>query len=87
MSLPITTAIFSLVIGLGLVGLLGHAMQVPSIAPTLGTMLGLGVGIDYSLFVITRYRELLGRGPRHRGIDRPLGEPAPAARSSSPAAP
>ncbi len=62
MSLPITTAIFSLVIGLGLVGLFGHAIQIPSIAPTLGTMLGLGVGIDYSLFVITRYRELLAEG-------------------------
>jgi RND superfamily putative drug exporter len=62
MSLPITTAIFSLLIGLGLVGLLGNGVQIPSIAPTLGTMLGLGVGIDYSLFVITRYRELLKRG-------------------------
>lgn len=62
MSLPITTAIFSLAIGLGLLGLAGHAIQIPSIAPTLGTMLGLGVGIDYSLFVITRYRELLAEG-------------------------
>jgi len=62
MPLPILTAIFSLGTGLSLVGLLGHLMSVPSIAATLGTMLGLGVGIDYALFLITRHREFLARG-------------------------
>ena len=62
MPLPILTAIFSLGTGLSLVGLLGHVLSVPSIAATLGTMLGLGVGIDYALFLITRHKEFLERG-------------------------
>ncbi|CAN5611396.1 hypothetical protein BH10ACT11_BH10ACT11_02980 [soil metagenome] len=56
MSLPILTAILGLAVGLGVIGLLGHAITIPSIAPTLGTMIGLGVGIDYALFIVTRYR-------------------------------
>jgi RND superfamily putative drug exporter len=56
MSLPILTAIIGLSIGLSVIGLLGHAMTIPTIAPTLGTMIGLGVGIDYALFIVTRYR-------------------------------
>ena len=42
--------------GLSLIGLLGHLTTVPTIAPTLATMIGLGVGIDYALFLVTRYR-------------------------------
>jgi len=62
MPLPIVTAGFGLAVGLSLVGLLGHLIDVPSIAATLGTMLGLGVGIDYALFIITRYRGFLAEG-------------------------
>jgi RND superfamily putative drug exporter len=62
MSLPITTAILGLLTGLSLIALLGHVVEVPSIAPTLGTMLGLGVGIDYALFIVTRHREGLAAG-------------------------
>ena len=62
MPLPILTAIFSLGTGLSLIGLLGHLISIPSIAATLGTMLGLGVGIDYALFLITRHREFLAKG-------------------------
>ena len=62
MGLPITTAILGLVTGLSIVTLLGHTIEVPSVAPTLGTMLGLGVGIDYSLFIITRHRAQMERG-------------------------
>ena len=62
MPLPIVTAIFGLATGLSLVGLLGHLIDVPSIAATLGTMLGLGVGIDYALFIVTRYRGFLAEG-------------------------
>jgi RND superfamily putative drug exporter len=62
MPLPILTAVFSLSVGLSLIGLLGHVLSIPSIAATLGTMLGLGVGIDYALFIVTRHRELLARG-------------------------
>ena len=62
MSIPIVTALLGLVSGLSLIGLLGHVIDVPSVAPTLGTMLGLGVGIDYALFIVTRYREGLRAG-------------------------
>src|SRR5689334_23085852 len=49
--LPITTAIIALACGLAIIGLAGHAFDVPTIAPTLGIMLGLAVGTDYSLFI------------------------------------
>ena len=62
MALPISTAIFTVAIGLSLVGLLGHVMEVSTTAATLGTMIGLGVGIDYSLFIVKRYRERLADG-------------------------
>ena len=59
--LPIGTAIVGLIVGLATVKLLASFFNVPSTAPILGTMIGLGVGIDYALFVITRHREnLLG---------------------------
>ena len=62
MSLPIATAIVSVGIGLSLIGLLGHLTDVSPVAPTLGTMIGLGVGIDYSLFIVKRFRERLADG-------------------------
>ena len=63
MVLPIAAAIFGLICGLSLVSLLGHVVAVPDVAPTLGTMIGLGVGIDYSLFIVTR-----ARSARHEGM-------------------
>ena len=62
MSLPIVTAIASVVCGLSLIYILSNLTTVSTVAPTLGTMIGLGVGIDYSLFIVTRYRELLASG-------------------------
>ena len=62
MPIPILTAIFGLSAGLSLIGLLGHVVSVPSIAATLGTMLGLGVGIDYALFIVTRHRGFMAEG-------------------------
>ena len=56
MALPIVAAIFGLICGLSLISLLGHAVAVPDVAPTVATMIGLGVGIDYSLFIVTRAR-------------------------------
>jgi RND superfamily putative drug exporter len=60
--LPVTTAIVALASGLAIVGLAGHLFDVPSIAPTLATMLGLAVGTDYSLFIISRHLRLLDEG-------------------------
>ncbi|MGZ5330768.1 MAG: MMPL family transporter [Solirubrobacterales bacterium] len=60
--LPVTTAVIALTAGLAVVGLAGHLFSVPSIAPTLGIMLGLAVGIDYSLFIISRQMRLLDEG-------------------------
>jgi putative drug exporter of the RND superfamily len=55
MLLPIVTAIFSLVSTLAIIRLFEHVVTVPTVAPTLATMIGLGVGIDYALFIVTRH--------------------------------
>jgi putative drug exporter of the RND superfamily len=57
MGLPIITAIVGLVSGLSIITLLSHVAEVPTVAPTLATMIGLGVGIDYALFIVTRHME------------------------------
>jgi uncharacterized membrane protein YdfJ with MMPL/SSD domain len=56
MGMPIVSAVLGLLGGISLIGLLGHITTVPTIAPTLATMIGLGVGIDYALFLVSRYR-------------------------------
>src|SRR5262245_11324564 len=56
MVLPIAVAIVGVICGLSIISLLGHVVAVPDVAPTLATMIGLGVGIDYSLFIVTRAR-------------------------------
>jgi RND superfamily putative drug exporter len=60
--LPLLTAVLG--VGIGVTGLtaLSGAVEVSSVAPTLATMLGLAVGIDYALFILTRYRQNLGEG-------------------------
>jgi RND superfamily putative drug exporter len=62
MVLPIATALLGLITTLSIVRLLGHAAEVPTIAPTLATMIGLGVGIDYALFIVTRHKQQLRGG-------------------------
>jgi RND superfamily putative drug exporter len=62
MGVPIVTAIIGLVVGLSAIGLLGHVVQVPTVGPILATMIGLGVGIDYSLFILTRHRGFMEQG-------------------------
>jgi len=62
MLLPLIIAIAALVSGLMTVGLLSHAVSIPSIGPTVATLIGLGVGIDYALFVVTRHRNNIKAG-------------------------
>jgi RND superfamily putative drug exporter len=57
MGLPIVTALLGLGVGISLAGLLSHVIQIPDFATELGAMIGLGVGIDYALFIVTRFRE------------------------------
>jgi putative drug exporter of the RND superfamily len=55
MLLPILTAILGLAWTLSIITILSHAITVSTVAPTLATMIGLGVGIDYALFIVTRH--------------------------------
>ncbi|WP_405780105.1 MMPL family transporter [Streptomyces sp. NBC_00859] len=56
---PLVTALISVVVGLSCLALLAAAFTFASVSPTLATMIGLGVGIDYALFLITRHRQQL----------------------------
>src|SRR6266581_8603363 len=62
MLLPIVTAIAGVGGSLMAITLLTHAMNVTSLAPILGALIGLGVGIDYALFIVTRHRRGLQSG-------------------------
>ena len=62
MSLPLITAVLSIAVSLSLVGLLANVLTIATFAPTLSVLLGLGVGIDYALFIVTRYRQGLLEG-------------------------
>ena len=66
MGLPIITALFGLGIGVALLELVTHFLVVPVFAPEMAAMIGIGVGIDYALFIVTRYRQGIfeGRDPR-----------------------
>jgi uncharacterized membrane protein YdfJ with MMPL/SSD domain len=84
MLLPLAVAIAGLVSGLMAIALFSHAVSVPSIGPTMATLIALGVGIDYALFVVTRHlRQRRSRRqpsadhlPRGRGHEQPY-RPAP----------
>jgi putative drug exporter of the RND superfamily len=66
MALPILTAVLGLACALSIIQLLSHVFDVPTVAPTLGTMIGLGVGIDYALFIVTRHKLQLNQGMEMR---------------------
>jgi RND superfamily putative drug exporter len=64
MGLPILSALVGVGVGFGILEALSHLLTVPTFGPDMMIMIGLGVGIDYALFVVTRYRqELAGRQP------------------------
>jgi RND superfamily putative drug exporter len=62
MGLPIITALLGLGTGIALTGVASHVIDMPDVSSELATMIGLGVGIDYALFVVTRFREEFRRG-------------------------
>jgi putative drug exporter of the RND superfamily len=62
MMLPIVSAVIGLACALSIIRLLEHVLEVPGVASTLATMIGLGVGIDYALFIVTRHKLQLGEG-------------------------
>ncbi|HVM40230.1 MAG TPA: MMPL family transporter, partial [Acidimicrobiia bacterium] len=62
MGLPVGVAVFGIGLGGAFVILASHLMEVPDFAPFVGLMIGLGVGIDYALLIVTRYREQLHAG-------------------------
>jgi RND superfamily putative drug exporter len=70
MLLPLLTAGFGLGIGVGMIGVLTHAMPISNVAPSLSLLIGLGVGVDYALFTVTRYRRglLSGLAPRDAAV-------------------
>ncbi|WP_406835943.1 MMPL family transporter [Streptomyces sp. AHU1] len=57
--MPLVTALIGVGVGLGVVGIVAGTLTFATSAPTLATMIGLGVGIDYALFLITRFRQYL----------------------------
>jgi putative drug exporter of the RND superfamily len=57
MGLPIITALFGLGSGIAVVTILGHVVDTAFFVPQIAAMIGLGVGIDYALFIVTRYRD------------------------------
>jgi RND superfamily putative drug exporter len=61
-ALPLLTAAVALSTATFAIGLFSHAVSINSIAPTLAALIGLGVGIDYALFVVTRHRHGLKGG-------------------------
>jgi RND superfamily putative drug exporter len=62
MGLPLMTAVFGIGIGLAIVTLSAHFLTVPNFTPQLASMIGIGVGVDYALFIVTRYRQQLADG-------------------------
>ncbi len=71
---PVALALVAVAAGLGAVVLLAGALDVSSAAPTIAAMVGLGVGIDYALFVVSRYREnRVGGAPNALALSRAMG--------------
>jgi putative drug exporter of the RND superfamily len=69
MGLPVVTAVLGIGAGLSLIALIGHVVPAPSFSPIIASMIGLGVGVDYALFIVTRFRE----GLRGESGNRPAG--------------
>ncbi len=69
MGLPLGAAIFGLGAGFSAIGLATNLVSFPAFSPQFGAMIGIGVGIDYSLLIVTRFREGLHAG---KGVEEAL---------------
>jgi putative drug exporter of the RND superfamily len=61
MGLPIVTALLGIGIAVSLIGVMARFVNTANFTPEVATMIGLGVGIDYALFIVSRYRDALSR--------------------------
>src|SRR5215472_6216328 len=70
MGLPVATAVLGIGAGLSVIGLLGHIVPAPGFSPIIAAMIGLGVGVDYALFIVNRFKEGLqaGRAPEDAAV-------------------
>ncbi|HEY5833493.1 MMPL family transporter [Streptomyces sp.] len=70
MLMPIVTALFAVFISSSAIILLSHAMNVADFAPQLASLVGIGVGIDYALFIVTRHRKGIvgGKTPQEAAV-------------------
>ena len=66
MALPLVTAIFGIACGFAIIGMLTRVLAVPSFTGPTAAMIGIGVGIDYALIIVTRYRQALHEGMEPR---------------------
>jgi uncharacterized membrane protein YdfJ with MMPL/SSD domain len=73
MGLPIATALMGIGSGLALIALIGHIFPAPSFSAIVAALIGLGIGVDYALFIVTRFREELRGVP---GVPGGPGGPA-----------
>ena len=73
---PIVMGIFSIAVTLGIIALIGQVWRITFFAPNLVSMMGLAVGIDYSLFIVSRYREERQRGREKLAAIEHAGETA-----------
>ncbi|MFM9036464.1 MAG: MMPL family transporter [Actinomycetota bacterium] len=71
MGLPIGTALIGLGTGVAVIAMISHVMEMPEFVVQIGAMIGIGVGIDYALFIVTRFREGLHAGltPEESTVD------------------
>lgn len=60
--LPVVIGLFGLLVGTSALSLVAYVVDIPEWAPVMASMVGLGAGIDYALFLVTRHREFLARG-------------------------
>src|SRR5699024_5464005 len=63
--MPIISALLGLGTGVGIISLLTYAFDIPNVTLTLAVMIGLAVGIDYALFILFRYRQIVKSEPNH----------------------